>query len=268
MDRFKITAITFITVAASMMLLPKTETDHGQSADTTPSSRKNHSMRPLPGQSVHQEFVLDLEFNPTRNPPPGFDPEPLPQAETTQKSADNWALTLYPELARILDLEYLPADTAMAELVPMLSNPDPVVRLAALESLMDMDHLALLPTLSAALEDPEPQVRILALRALGTLDDPLAVSSIAACLFDREIDVRLAAIDALANLEYEQATHSLAGLLSDQNPEIRHRAVNTLGEIGGRQALAYLLQASEDPDADIRANANAILYELGDATRY
>ena len=85
---------------------------------------------------------------------------------------------MYPELARIEALENQSADTAVAELSPMLSNDDPVIRLAAIESLGDMTNPATLPMLTAALNDPNPQLRVAALEALASHEDELAVGSI------------------------------------------------------------------------------------------
>ena len=180
----------------------------------------------------------------------------------TLEQTTEMPLIWYPELEQIRQLENAPVTEAIFELQPLLANEDPVIRLAAIESLGDMNTQATLPALSAALNDPNPQLRIAALEALASQEDKSAVSSIESCLFDPEREVRVAAIEALADLEVEIAVHALAGLLSDQDALIRHHSVNALGEIGGENAMMYLLQARYDPNANIRANADAILAEL------
>ena len=264
MDAIKTAAITFIALATSLIFLPTSELDRTESAER-PLPLEMDGMLVTPREMpALVESGLDSIIESRANWPVEQVTPATPIDETDREQLDDWPLLLYPELEQIKALEELPAATALTELLPMLSNADPVVRLATLESLMDMNHLALLPTLSAALDDVDSQVRILALQALGTLDEPGAISSIEPYLYDRETDVRLAAIEALSNLENEQAARTLAGLLSDQDANIRHRAVNALGEIGGEQAIAFLRQARFDPDADIRANAITILDELGE----
>lgn len=171
------------------------------------------------------------------------------------------SLVWYPELEQIRQLENAPVTEALFELKPLLANEDPVIRLAAIESLGDMTTRATIPALSAALSDPNPQLRIAALEALASQEDESVVSSIEHYLYDQDRNVRVAAIEALADLEIESAVHALSGLLSDQDSLIRHNAVSALGEIGGENAMMFLLQARYDPNSTIRANADAILAE-------
>ena len=180
----------------------------------------------------------------------------------TPEQTTEMPLVWYPELEQIRQLENAPVTEAIFELQPLLANEDPVIRLAAIESLGDMNTQATLPALSAALSDPNPQLRIAALEALASQEDESVVSSIEHYLYDQDRNVRVAAIEALADLEVESAVHALSGLLSDQDSLIRHNAVSALGEIGGENAMMYLLQARYDPNSTIRANADAILAEL------
>ena len=262
MGTIKIAAIMFIAIAASLIVLPTSELDKADLTDSPlPPRIDNKIEMPAP-----VKYGLNATVQSHVNRPVAKEIPVIPNDGADQVQLANWPLILYPELSQIAALAYLPVDAAVVELLPMLSNPDPVVRLAVLESLSEMNHHALLPTFSSALDDPEPQVRIVALQALGSLDDPMAFSSIEPYLFDHETDVRLAAIEALAELEYEQAAQALAALLSDQDARIRQQAVNALGEIGGEQAIAYLRQARFDPDANIRANAVDTLDELGETS--
>lgn len=170
--------------------------------------------------------------------------------------------TLYPELARIAELENHAADTALLELVPLLASEDPAIRLAAIDSIGDMTTSAARAPLIAALDDPHPQVRVAALQGLALRGEVANVAgAIESSLFDRERTVRIAAIEALAILESSGSVYALAGLLSDRDAEIRHYAVGALGEIGGEQAESYLRHARYDPSEKIRANAAYFLDE-------
>lgn len=263
MDTIKTSALTFITIVACLVLLLAPDSYQGEApiSGTLPANQDLAALN-------QQQTTFRIE----RAKPAALEShEALPVAQEKSKSfaaspaptqSVDWALTLYPELSRIEELENQSSGSALGELVPMLSNDDPVVQLAALESIADISHPARLPALTAALDDPNPLIRSTAITALGSVDNPSVVASIEPYLFDLEPEVRLTAIEALAKLEYEQAVHALAGLLSDQDVRIRHYAVNAIGEIGGEYAISYMLQARYDPDEKIRANAEAILIEL------
>ena len=173
-----------------------------------------------------------------------------------------WPLPLYPELAEIIESESLPADTALHKLQPLLADRDPVIRLAALESIADMNHAARLPVLIAALDDPSPQIRIAALEAFTLHGDSPAAGVIGSLVYDQDPAVRIAAIDALAALADPNSIHVLGALLTDPDRDARIGAVAALGEIGGDDAITYLRQSRYDPDDSVRASANAILAEM------
>ena len=174
----------------------------------------------------------------------------------------------YSGLDLIEGIENLPPGEALPSLRPLMSHPDPVIRLAAIESLATMDYSGIPAALTEALRDPNPQIRIEALEALALQNDAASITGIEACLFDANRLVRIAAIDTLAELESEAAVISLASLLSDVDAIVRHHTVNALGEIGGDYAISYLSTARYDPDERIRANAEAILLELGHQASY
>jgi len=268
MTTTRISALTLVVFVAGLMLLMPPDLYRVGSADRAQVFKSESAVlkqremmaQPEPGKSTKIELdsSLPVETNAV-----------VGSAKVAAGiRLNDWPLVMYPQLEQILALEYLPPEQALLELSPMLSDDDPVIRLAALEALTDLTHPALLSTLSAALNDPNPQVRVLALQALGSRSDSLAVTSIESYLFDPEQEVRLAAIQALSNHENEAAVQALAGVIFDPEKVIRHHAVNALGEIGGETAILYLMQARTDPDADIRANASAILDELGEVAEY
>ena len=255
MDTIKTAALTFIAIFACLMLL------------LTPEPQQNETLAQIPAP-VYQDQTIQFEPAPVvvSGQPALVKRDQTDHAleNSTPEQTTEAPLVWYPELEQIVLTEDLPIIEAVFELEPMLANHDPVIRLAAIESLGDMTNPATLPLLIAALNDPNPQLRIAALEALASQEDESVVNSIASYLFDQEPEVRLAAIEALEDLEYERSVHALAGLLSDQDVRIRRHAVNALGEIGGKYAISYLLQARYDPDERIRANAEAILDELED----
>ncbi|MCH8106005.1 MAG: HEAT repeat domain-containing protein [Proteobacteria bacterium] len=247
MDTIKNLALTFIAIVVGLMLLMTPEPQQKESPDRVPALVNQ-------GQTIKFEQdqpVLIERYQITK----------MDVIATPEQTVDS-PPALYPELEQIALTENLPATEALLDLQSMLSNLDPVIRLAAIESLGGMTSQYNLPTLSAALNDPVPQLRIAALEALALQENASVVSSIEPYLFDQDREVKVAAINALADLEFEAAVHSLAGLLTDQDSLIRRHTVYALGEIGGEYAMMYLLQARNDPDATIRTNAEAILAEL------
>jgi HEAT repeat protein len=269
MYTIKTVALAFIALVASLMLLlgPNTYRDEAPTGDASSAKQNLHA-------GIRQQTAFRFEHAQPATPE-SDDALPITQKKSKPEATSStitpsvdWPLILYPELARIAELENQSVDTALGELLPMLSNDDPVIRLAAIESLGDIDNQATLPALAAALNDPNPQLRIAALEALASQEDESVVTSIEPYLFDSDRIVRVAAIEALAELESTTALHALAGLLSDPDSLIRHHAVNALGEIGGENAMLYLLQARYDSNENIRANAEAILAELEYSAAY
>lgn len=257
--------LSFIAITASAMLLltPKSIRDD-ESTDIV-RTMQSLAIVEMPRTAYlikREQFVSadpELKDSPSTAPVISHTGASAPTSGTRQI---DWTEVMYPELARLEELESEPVITALGELWPMLSSDDPVIRLAALEALGDMTLKEALPGLVAALSDPNSQLRVAALEAISIHNDVSVASAIESVLFDPEPEVRVAAIETLADLESEVSVHALASLLSDPNAAVRHQAVFALGEIGGKDAMMYLLQARYDPVATIRKNADAILAEL------
>ena len=191
-----------------------------------------------------------------------------PPATAAPSAEFDWLAELYPDLVRIARLEGQDRNSALQGLFPLLSSADPAVRLAALESVADLNHDAGPQALLAALDDPAPQIRIAALEGLLLQRDESAAGVIGSAVFDQDSDVRITAIDTLAALGNPDSVNLLAALLSDPDRRVRIAALAALGEIGGEVALMYLRQMRYDPDESIRISANAILTEEGDGAAF
>lgn len=276
MKTTKFSALLFIALAASLVLTLATRPNR----ITQDADRQGDAVHPSTGSGFRGKS--GLAENELVTPP---QPVSLIAAEAvavksstvTEETATlskgaaatpgEWPLIVYPELARIAELENVPADSALVELRPMLSNSDPVIRLAALESVADMSATGYSSIFAAALADPLAQIRISAIEALADSGDAAVWVYLEPYLFDEVVEVRLAAVEALASLQDTASIPVLAGLLGDGEISIRLQAVNALGEIGGDAAIAYLLQARYDPDRAIRMNAEDILAEANAAGR-
>lgn len=177
----------------------------------------------------------------------------VPNKPTYQLSAPVWdnpeltsqrIVIAYPELIRIRQIEdevKIPAE-AISRLQPMLIASDPVIRLAALESVAALEHPESLYALINALNDSEPIIRITAIEGLIMQKGDSIDLYLEPLLFDTDKGVTVVVIDAMAELESDLAVHALASLLSDQDPVIRYSAVNALSEIDSELARKYISQ--------------------------
>ncbi len=181
------------------------------------------------------------------------------ESEITTKAL----LVIYPEIVKLHQLEQhanMPGET-ISQLQPMLYSSDPVVRLAALESVAELKSPLSLPILLDALNDYLPSIRKASLEGLSLQTNGNVADVIEPFLYDSDISVKIAAIDALAILGGEQAISSLASLLNDYDPIIRNTAVIALGEIDSTLGGQYILPLQFDPDQRVRNNAETILLE-------
>jgi HEAT repeat protein len=253
--KISIPAILALGLCLAFIPLPVSEPYEPVVIESAPASI-TPTVTKTPQRNAHSSPAAPLETRPGTLPAVG---ETAATGETSAISLP----TLYPQLEQIIALDDLPADEALLTLQQLTHDSDPVIRLAALEAIGDMNHSARSAPLIAMLDDPVSLLRIAALEALSESRDATVSSSIEALVFDDDAEVRIAAIDALATLENGDAVYTLAGLLGDTDSRIRGHAVYALGEIGGEVAISYLLQARYDSHSQIRANADAILQEMG-----
>ncbi|MDQ0794657.1 fumarate reductase/succinate dehydrogenase flavoprotein subunit [Streptomyces sp. B1I3] len=108
-------------------------------------------------------------------------------------------------------------------LTPLLEDPDPLVRAAALAALAATGCPAPYAVrATAALTDPAWQVRAGAAAALSSADPVPAVAALAGALGDPNADVRKAAVLALLHhTSHDAAREALAGVLTDPDADVR-----------------------------------------------
>ncbi len=120
------------------------------------------------------------------------------------------------------------------------------------------------PALIAALGDADASVRVAAAQSLGQLEDPRAVAPLIAATRDANVKVRSAAYGALSNFEDPRIVDPMIAALTDTDPDVRREAAQTLGNLEDKRALAPLQGALTDSDADVRRAAAQSLGELQD----
>jgi len=259
----RLSAPMLAALLAVLLLVPAAERyrradtgDHERISGSVPAAQQHGSPIAADGIAAGAENV---DLRQPRNQ--AFDFTMHTPDSTGTFTIDDWMRLLYPQLVHIDELETRPAAAALVELLPMLDDADPAVRLAAVESLADLGREAPPAALAAALQDLDPQVRIAAIEGLSLHAGATATAAIEALVFDTDRRVRIAAIDALAIIEPPASLPLLGGLLYDPDPAIRSSALAALGDIGGARALRYLDPLRHDPDDKTRASASAILFE-------
>ncbi|MBL8827781.1 MAG: HEAT repeat domain-containing protein [Planctomycetaceae bacterium] len=112
---------------------------------------------------------------------------------------------------------------------------DPAMRAEILHTLAALPNNTSLAVLKAALKDPNPLVRIAALdgwrRRGGGEAVPVLINMMNT---DKELDVRMAAARELGELKDPAAVQALGAWLDDANPAVQFRAVQSLRNITGK----------------------------------
>jgi HEAT repeat protein len=194
------------------------------------------------------------------------------------------------EIIAVLGLIGSPA--ALAILVDLLGDTDPVVQLAvtqafvaaggraldvlraatgsAVERLRSragdiMAHFghAAIQTALSALAAPDAGQRIAALRTLGQLGDPSVVDAVIARMDDHSADVRRAAAHTLGQLDAVGVAPGAAVALvrhrEDGDPRVRAAVARMLGGHDDPEVQQALIHLLDDPDGQVRAAAATAL---------
>ncbi|MFI8823753.1 fumarate reductase/succinate dehydrogenase flavoprotein subunit [Streptomyces sp. NPDC053431] len=158
---------------------------------------------------------------------------------------------------RIAAVRALVSVDAVEELVAAAGDPAREVRVAVARGLAAV-HAPAAATLDPLVDDPDPLVRGAALAALAGTGCPSPYAArAAAALADPAWQVRAGAATALRAASPAGAVTALAGSLTDPNADVRKAAVlSLLAHRADPEARTALATATRDPDADVRAYAS------------
>jgi HEAT repeat protein len=151
-----------------------------------------------------------------------------------------------------------PSSHILQKVEPLLEDADPYVRArAAILLVRSGPHDQAHHTLRSMATDPDPQVRVSALDALGESDEKEMFEFVLAGLTDPHATplVRRAAATSLARIDPERALEPLVHALNDDDRTVREALAAALGQIG-EPALAPVVTALTNPsyeDAALRA---------------
>lgn len=112
---------------------------------------------------------------------------------------------------------------------------DPAMRVEILHTLTNLSNNTAAAVLKAALRDPNPLVRIAALEGWRKRGGGEAVPVLIQMMnTDKELDVRMAAARELGELRDPAAVQALGGWLDHADPAVQFRAVQSLRQITGK----------------------------------
>lgn len=156
-------------------------------------------------------------------------------------------------------------DEALGALKRAAAFPEnPVVRVAAIEALQEVETEEATPWIRSGLFDSSPAVRFAACAAVGVRRDRLAYDRLVELAADEDESVRAAAMFGLHMLGDSSRTGSLATLLLE-HPDalVRRNAAVLLGLTGEEGAVQVLARAMKDRDEGVRAQALEAMARLG-----
>ncbi|MFA5253037.1 MAG: HEAT repeat domain-containing protein [Methanoregula sp.] len=212
----------------------------------------------IPEDQILTETSDELSEEPGQNSPES------PDARIRRLSA----LLSDPDPAiRVVAVEELRAANlpAFAPLNDALKDPDAGVRSAAAESLGAIKSVRALPALIHVLRaDPEKAVRIASARALGAIHDTYAIPALAEQFYDPDDGVRAAAASALGHLG-GPALPVVLGKTRDRDPRGRAAACLSLGMMTDPVVIAYIVHGFSDQDPGVRAHAARALDTIAQA---
>ncbi|HTY06242.1 MAG TPA: HEAT repeat domain-containing protein [Gemmatimonadales bacterium] len=146
------------------------------------------------------------------------------------------------------------ARPTVPDLIRLMDDPVPEVRLRAAKALGAIGGLAAVETLISALKATDRWATLRIADILSGLG-PSAVEPLLAAFPRLPPAARIPAIDILGRLRSHLAVPLLRGLLADPDPNARARAAHSLGLIGHPAVTAPLVEALVDPEWPVRAMA-------------
>jgi HEAT repeat protein len=157
----------------------------------------------------------------------------------------------------------LPAE-ARAAVERALADPEPNVRLAALEVLSRAPANASPPAVASRLDDTVPAVRLAAVRLLAEAGDPRAALPLIERLGDSDRQIQREAIGALARLGDPRAEPALLRVIDSGSDDLRMSAVDAAGALKLPGAVEALTDIARRRPADALARqAQRALGEIG-----
>ena len=171
-------------------------------------------------------------------------------AAPTGDFGNNNYLQAKPSLSLSLVATVVAEKEDIEHLMQKLNDPDPFVRVEAVQGLGEIHKVQSLVSVSKRLLDNDIYVRAFAAEALGKLgriDISLALSKLLPALSDPSPYVRAMVAAALGELKQAKATEALRQLIHDKDETVRGMAAWSLNQIAASQTTS-IFSSSLDYD--------------------
>jgi HEAT repeat protein len=114
------------------------------------------------------------------------------------------------------------------------------------------------------LVDPDPVVRVNAIEVVGTTGQIRLMPQVQKLADDQVLPVRFATAAAIGDLKYQLAESTARKLLRSEDENVRVAALYAMARLGSQQSLDSLRTAINSEDQTVRANAAWLLGKSGD----
>ena len=141
-----------------------------------------------------------------------------------------------------------------------LADPDPLVKVNAVEVVVTTRQIKLMPKVQRLLQDEFVPVRFAAALAVGDTEYALAKKLVAQLLEDKDVNVITAAAYAMGKLGSAEYFEVLRKAISSPDQTIRANAALLLGKTGDRRALESLYWALQD-----RNSADKVVFQVAES---
>jgi HEAT repeat protein len=148
---------------------------------------------------------------------------------------------------------------AIDPLIALLSNRDPLVRIAVVSSLLDWEDPRFIPPLIRALKDEDDEVRLWTAMELYGFNAPQFVPPLIDAMNDKTVEVRIKAAEALGEKHDRRASAILQQKVHDKSEDdrVREASASAVGSIADPNALEDLLAAARNRSLNDRVRRGA-----------
>jgi HEAT repeat protein len=132
-----------------------------------------------------------------------------------------------------------------------------------------LEGAGIAPVATALVKDSSPVVRLAAANALIRLNHQGPNNELASALSDKDEEVRLAALNGVTHINVFSHVDQVVSMISDASPLVRRRAAQTLGTLRSADSVVGLIALTatdNEPDPGVRAAAVWALGQIADAS--
>ena len=145
------------------------------------------------------------------------------------------------------------------------NNQNPVSTASDIGRLDEKASPETIDSLMQKLYDPDPFVRVEAIQALGEIRHNKSLVSVCGCLKDENLYVRAYAAEALGKIGHLDSTFALEQLFSaldDPSPYVRAMVILALGDLQDKRSTNSIRKLLNDDDENVRRMAAWALHKI------